>query len=61
MLRHTEPTKLQLELKKEEDGKKPEEGKTISGISSKFEYICKVINIIILKLTMLLCSIIGDW
>ena len=47
--------------KKEEDGKKPEEGKTISGISSKFEYICKVINIIILKLTMLLCSIIGDW
>ena len=30
--------------KKEEDGKKPEEGKTIAGISSKFEYICKVKN-----------------
>jgi hypothetical protein len=32
--------------KKEADKKKPEDGKTIAGISSRFEYICKVGNIL---------------
>ena len=31
--------------KKAEDSTKPEEGKTIAGISSKYEYICKVNNL----------------
>ena len=31
--------------KKEMDSTRPEEGKTIAGISSKYEYICKVNNL----------------
>ena len=38
-------------LKKEEDRNKPEDGKTIAGISSKFEYICKLRKILYLNMS----------
>ena len=46
--------------KKEEDKKKPEDGKTSDGISSKFEYICQVQKAII-SMYLQLTLIIGKW